>query len=345
MADYDLVQDVNFGPKPKEIKEAASAGPDHTSVSRAIEHGRPEALGPQGAMHLQRAAGNAAMGALVQRTDEESPVHKVIGKGGGSSLDEGVRTKMESSLGYDFSNVRVHTGGDASKAAKSVQAQAFTVGNDVVFNEGKYSPSSPEGQRTIAHELTHVVQQGKGDVPGESRGDGVKVSDPGDWAEQQAEATADAVMGGGAGHAGHDHSAGGGGGASVQALPMQRAEAGKDEQLDEDAVSKLHDPSVQRAEAPAEDEETPVSTLAEPSVQRAEAPAEDEETPVSTLAEPSVQRAEAPAEDEETPVSTLAEPSVQRAEAPAEAEEDETPVSTLAEPSVQREDDEDEAPA
>ncbi|MBW3555970.1 MAG: DUF4157 domain-containing protein [Actinobacteria bacterium] len=291
MAEYDLVQDVNVGRKPKEVKEQASTGPDHTTVSRAIEQGRPEAIGPQGALHLQRAAGNAAMGALVQRSEEESPVHKVVGKGGGSSLDDGVRKKMESSLGYDFSGVRVHTGGDAAAAAKSVQAQAFTVGNDVVFNEGKYSPSSPEGQRTIAHELTHVVQQSQGEVPGESRGGGVKVSDPSDWAEQQAEATADSVMAGGGGgdHAGHDH-AGSGGGASVQALPLQRA---GDEQ--EEEVQTLREANVQRA---GDEQEEEVQTLPEANVQRAEAgPDEREDEEVQTLPETNLQRQE----EEETP--------------------------------------------
>jgi hypothetical protein len=192
MADYDLIQDVNYGQKPKESKETSNEGPESTNVAKAIEHSRPEALGSKGAMHLQRTAGNAAMGALVQRSAEEenqNPVKQVVHGGGGSSLDPGVRSKMEASLGHDFGGVKVHTGPEASAAAKSVQAQAFTVGNNVVFNEGKYNPSSSEGQRTIAHELTHVVQQSKGDVPGTSRGDGVKVSDPSDWAEQQAEAT------------------------------------------------------------------------------------------------------------------------------------------------------------
>ena len=72
----------------------------------------------------------------------------------GKPLEAGVRAEMEAKLGQSFEDVRVHTGPDASTAAKSVQAQAFTVGQDVVFNDGKYAPSSPEGQRTIAHELS-----------------------------------------------------------------------------------------------------------------------------------------------------------------------------------------------
>jgi hypothetical protein len=264
MADYDLLQDVNFGTKPKEAKATEGDAVDTASVGKAVEHGRPDAIGTTGAMHLQRMAGNAAMGAFVQRkgTQEEdtggaSAVHDVIGKGGGSALDDGVRTQMESSMGHDFSDVRVHTGSNAANAAKSVQAQAFTVGNEVVFNDGKYNPSSPDGQRTIAHELTHVVQQREGEVDGESREGGVKVSTPDDRFERQAEATADAVMSGGGDHAGHDHGAGAGGVQreaedEVQTLPIQRQE---EEAPEEESAQALHDDTVQREEEAEEESE------------------------------------------------------------------------------------------
>jgi hypothetical protein len=295
MADYDLLQDVNYGQKPKEAKETEGDALDHGSVAKAVEHGRPDALGNAGAMHLQRMAGNAAMGALVQRKaggeeQEQSPggqVHDVIGKGGGSALPESTRSAMESSMGHDFSDVKVHTGSQAAGAASSVQAQAFTVGNEIVFNEGKYNPGSAEGDRTIAHELTHVVQQRNGAVDGESRGGGIKVSTPDDRFEQQAEATADAVMSGGGDHAGHDHGAGAGGVQReaeddvAQMLPIQRApeEDEAPEQQDEGALQPLRDEqAVQRAEAPAEDEATEdesVSKLHDDTVQRED----DDETP------------------------------------------------------------------
>ena len=223
MPEFDLLQDVAVGTKPRESKETEGGDVDHTSVAKAVEHGRADTLGTSGAMHLQRTAGNAAMGALVQRKasgeQEEaagSPVHDVIGKGGGSSLDAGVRTQMESKMGQDFGDVKVHTGPDAANASKSVQAQAFTVGNEIVFNDGKYSPGSAEGQRTIAHELTHVVQQRNGSVDGTPREGGISVSDPGDKYEQEAEATADHVMSDGGGHEGHDHAAPAAAGAGVQ---------------------------------------------------------------------------------------------------------------------------------
>ena len=232
MSDYELLQDVNVGVKPKEAKETEGAALDHGSVAKAVEHGRPDALGAKGALHLQRLAGNAAMGSLVQRDAEESPVKDVVGKGGGSSLDSGVRKEMESKLGHDFGDVRIHTDAKAAQAATSVQAKAFTSGTDVVFNAGNYQPDTSEGKHMLAHELTHVVQQRSGPVDGTSRGDGTKVSDPSDRYEQEAEATATSAMAGGSAgdHAGHDHGAG-----SVQ----------RDA---EDDVQTMRDTSIQREE-------------------------------------------------------------------------------------------------
>ena len=78
-----------------------------------------------------------------------------------------------------------------------MQAKAYTVGNEVVFNRGAYQPDSDAGRHTLAHELTHVVQQRSGPVDGTPTGDGVAVSDPGDRFEREAEASASAVMSGG----------------------------------------------------------------------------------------------------------------------------------------------------
>ena len=101
---------------------------------------------------------------------------------------------MESRLGADFSDVRVHTDARASESAQSVQAQAYTVGTDVVFQSGKYAPESDSGKRMLAHELTHVVQQRSGPVDGTPAGGGIKISNPADRFEQAAETSADHVM-------------------------------------------------------------------------------------------------------------------------------------------------------
>ena len=78
----------------------------------------------------------------------------------GRPLDADTRASMEPRVGRDLGTARVHTGGDAAQSAREMGARAYTVGNDVVFGQGEYSPQTPEGQRLLAHEATHVAQQG-----------------------------------------------------------------------------------------------------------------------------------------------------------------------------------------
>ena len=82
-------------------------------------------------------------------------------KGGGSPLPADTRTEMEDAFGADFSNVRVHTGGESERMSESINAQAFTHGSDIYFNSGKFNTDSNEGKHLLAHELTHTVQQGE----------------------------------------------------------------------------------------------------------------------------------------------------------------------------------------
>jgi hypothetical protein len=159
---------------------------------RAASAGRTDVLGPAGLLGLQRKVGNAGVGALVE--EERSPVHDVVGAGGGHPLDADTRDDMESRFGQDFSDVRVHTGSPAHDSAKSLNAQAYTVGSDIVFQQDRYDPDSTAGRHTLAHELTHVVQQRSGPVDGADAGGGVKVSDPSDRFEREAVASADRVM-------------------------------------------------------------------------------------------------------------------------------------------------------
>ncbi|WP_414569494.1 eCIS core domain-containing protein [Nostoc sp. CCY 9925] len=80
-------------------------------------------------------------------------------KGRGVPLSDGVRSFMEPRFGQDFSRVRVHTDSNASQMAQNLQAAAFTNGQDIYFNSGRYHPDSQTGKRLLAHELTHVLQQ------------------------------------------------------------------------------------------------------------------------------------------------------------------------------------------
>jgi outer membrane protein OmpA-like peptidoglycan-associated protein len=78
----------------------------------------------------------------------------------GHAMPESSRKFFEPRFGHDFSNVKIHTDAVAAKSAQSINALAYTTGNHVVFNQGQYSPGTEQGQRLMAHELTHVVQQG-----------------------------------------------------------------------------------------------------------------------------------------------------------------------------------------
>ncbi|MRG59575.1 DUF4157 domain-containing protein [Agromyces sp. CFH 90414] len=206
---------------------------------------RMDVLGRDSLLRLQREAGNGAVSGLVAEQEAEpqrSPVLDVVQSGGGSPLEGGVREDMESRLGADFSDVRVHTGADAHTSAQSVGAHAYTVGSNVVFQRDAYDPSSTAGRTTLAHELTHVMQQRSGPVDGSPAGGGVSVSDPGDRFETAAAENATRVM--------------------SEPAPVQR---------ETDASAASSAASVQRE---GEEEEEPVQGLF---VQREEAAEEAEE--------------------------------------------------------------------
>jgi hypothetical protein len=96
-------------------------------------------------------------------------VHDALASGG-RALDQPTRVSMEKAFGFDFGRVRVHTDSLAAESARSVAAEAYTVGSDVVFGAGRYAPASAEGRKLIAHELAHVVQQrASNDVAGPLR--------------------------------------------------------------------------------------------------------------------------------------------------------------------------------
>lgn len=89
--------------------------------------------------------------------------------GPGQPLDATTRQFFETRMGHDFSGTRIYTNDAASSAAASINARAFTHGNDVVFGRSHYQPTNPTGQRLLAHELTHVVQQSTSDLPESNR--------------------------------------------------------------------------------------------------------------------------------------------------------------------------------
>jgi hypothetical protein len=80
-------------------------------------------------------------------------------KGLGNTMDSNTKSRMEGAFGTTFNNVKIHTDSEASSMSNEIQAQAFTHGNDVFFNQGKYAPGTTKGDALLAHELTHTIQQ------------------------------------------------------------------------------------------------------------------------------------------------------------------------------------------
>ena len=103
---------------------------------------------------------SVAPGGIVEgdaSPDLESEIQRA--RGGGQTLAPELQAKMGQAMGADFSGVRVHTNPQADHLNRSIQAKAFTTGQDIFFRQGAYQPGSRGGQELIAHELTHVVQQ------------------------------------------------------------------------------------------------------------------------------------------------------------------------------------------
>ncbi|MET0773453.1 MAG: DUF4157 domain-containing protein [Candidatus Limnocylindrales bacterium] len=177
-------------------RTTGSVGPGHAPIlaARAVADRRPAALDPGSIAHLQAIAGNAGVAQLL---DDEAPdkVRSVLSRSG-EVLEPAVAADMSSRLGADLSDVRIHRDAAASESARSVNANAYTVGSDIVFRSGQYDPSSPSGQRTLAHELSHVLQQRAGAVDGTEVGGGLALSHPSDRFEREASSAAEHLMAG-----------------------------------------------------------------------------------------------------------------------------------------------------
>ncbi|NBD22289.1 eCIS core domain-containing protein [Paenibacillus glycinis] len=111
--------------------------------------------------HIQTQSidGGDAKSARILSPSMESSISSLQGKG--APLQPQSRAFFENRMGWDFGNVRVHTDAEAARTSQKLQARAFTVGCNIAFGSGEYQPYTPEGDRLLAHELTHVIQQTK----------------------------------------------------------------------------------------------------------------------------------------------------------------------------------------
>ncbi|MET8602529.1 DUF4157 domain-containing protein [Streptomyces rubiginosohelvolus] len=167
--------------------------------------GTPRALDSRSALALQRALGNAAVTRLLEEERERqegsarpggaeaapdvqrSAVQNVL-RAPGRPLDAALKDDMETRFDADFSDVRLHTGAAARDSAAEIGARAYTSGSHIVIGDGGGD------QHTLAHELTHVIQQRTGPVSGTDDGTGLRISDPSDRFEREAEANASRVL-------------------------------------------------------------------------------------------------------------------------------------------------------
>ena len=100
-----------------------------------------------------------ANGGMAATADLETSINQA--RGGGQPLVDNIREPMEQAFGADFGGVKVHTDSHSDRLNRSIQARAFTTGQDIFFRQGEYNPGSRGGQELLAHELTHVVQQNR----------------------------------------------------------------------------------------------------------------------------------------------------------------------------------------
>jgi hypothetical protein len=137
------ISDLQRSPLPLEVQREAMPAEEELQAKSLLQ--RREAY----------AGGEAS-------TDLDTAINSA--RGGGQSLDAGLQRSMGQAMGADFSGVKVHTDAQSDQLNQSIQAKAFTTGQDVFFRQGEYNPGSRGGQELLAHELTHVVQQNGGAV-------------------------------------------------------------------------------------------------------------------------------------------------------------------------------------
>jgi hypothetical protein len=155
----------------------------------AIEEGAPFGPGAGGPpVEEENGAVQAKANGAPGRPTRVSPSSVLAQLGPGQAIEAALRARMETALGHDFSRVRVHADTAGGQLARALGAHAFTVGEHVGFAPGRYLPASAEGQRLVAHEFTHVIQQRRG-LEAAILGDGIGRT--GDTYERDAEAAAE----------------------------------------------------------------------------------------------------------------------------------------------------------
>jgi hypothetical protein len=150
----EVVRSIRSTPAPTIRPSTTRVQPASATPASSVTTSRPSTTRVQ-PMSAAPAAGLA--GGDLDATFES---HVDGARSRGRGLDGPIRASMEHSFGVDFGAVRIHHDSQATQLNRKIQARAFTTGSDVFFSAGEYNPGSADGQQLLAHELTHVVQQG-----------------------------------------------------------------------------------------------------------------------------------------------------------------------------------------
>ena len=181
---------VQRKPETEETEEEES---QESAAQSALAQRQPAEKEPpsEEANHLEEPL---AQPPLIQRQPDHVPasVKKALQLGDGRPMNRTTRASMEQSFGADLSEVRVHTSSGSVQAAHDINAKAFTSGQDIHFGEGQYQPGTRQGQKLLAHELAHTIQQRSGQAAVQSRG---VISQPGEPLEREADAVASRIDG------------------------------------------------------------------------------------------------------------------------------------------------------
>ncbi|HEX5707206.1 MAG TPA: DUF4157 domain-containing protein, partial [Pyrinomonadaceae bacterium] len=145
--------------KPGAVTGASAGTVADASASAGAFAGASASVSASAGLRVSRLASSTPPSSSLQTRTAPPAVHEVL-RSSGEPLDAATRGFMESRFGQDFGGVRVHSNQKAAESARAVNARAYTVGRDVVFGESQYAPNTEAGQKLLAHELAHVLQQG-----------------------------------------------------------------------------------------------------------------------------------------------------------------------------------------
>jgi hypothetical protein len=217
--DTKVAHAANHDPRSGVVR-AAGGVPRPKALAAALDQAGGGRLARAGLLQLQRQYGNRYVQLVISQVranpavppskrgeaqptavcpaggEVDASLHRTINtaRGGGQPLDRRVSAQLGQALGTDFGHVKVHTDQRADSLSQALNASAFTVASDIFFGANRYNPSTVEGKRLLAHELTHVVQQGASSRPVPQ----LRLAPANDTHERAADRVADVVCGIGA---------------------------------------------------------------------------------------------------------------------------------------------------